>query len=348
MQTDMRRLGLILAAMTVGSTCGGGDDKKDDTAGGGATSSALQTACDQRAKAHCERFMTCAGALRLAEEWGDQATCEKRLALDCVTELESPMVSSTAESTTACAGELGAQACEDFLYGRPTPSCARKPGKAADGAPCVRDEECASTSCNVPRGAACGTCETGLQENAPCGMAGTSCVFGLSCEGPRNMQVCRRPAAQGAACSANSDCDDGLDCVGASNMAQGTCQPEIKMEGAACDRNRRMMATCASALNLSCDRMTATCVKGAEDLVAKVGEPCGDQADDTEIECAAGGYCYRPGGADMGTCKPSLPEGSPCSLVDSDTPCLEPAECIAPAPGAAATCKVRKLSLCRG
>ncbi|MBI5610398.1 MAG: hypothetical protein HY902_16090 [Deltaproteobacteria bacterium] len=138
-------------------------------------------------------------------------------------------------------------------------------GKLHNGERCRVDAECASRRCGAASGSS------------------NAC------------KVCYAGSTQGAACSADPDCADGLQCRGSTCVAVPTAHPSL---GQPCDRREDCFPQgyCGP----------AQVGKGSTCLPpAGVGEVC----EPSHLPCQPGAYCD---GAKSPTCQPQLAPGAPC------------------------------------
>ena len=188
---------------------------------------------------------------------------------------------------------LAAELCDelDFVDGPPVCQIVFK-GKAAKGAACTFNVECASNYCfNL---ASCpGACKNRVALNAACG-EDDKCVAGAVCFG--GLCVADTPKDAGAACDP-VQCKPGLYC-----SSKEKCTPLIKL-GAACD----IVGSCVAGAQCIDDGAGGACKP-----MPKKGEPCApDPFADASTQCATGLVCFNDGG-DSGTCEPKVPIGGAC------------------------------------
>ncbi len=216
-----------------------------------------------------------------------------RWATYCQSSLGLPGVPSSLASTLdSCAKALTTASCTDFNN---VAQCNGVfTGTLAGGAGCLDGDQCQSGACSVSAtatdgGAAvtgCGKCDTPLAVGAPCGMAGSTCVYPATCglapgattlvctvtdAGPSNPPVY---APAGAACGAPTDggftyviCEPGLACG-----PSGTCvTASYAAAGPPCNQTTLCLVGSCSAAAIQFDggAATATCPTVIGD-----GQPC--------------------------------------------------------------------------
>lgn len=154
-------------------------------------------------------------------------------------------------------------------------------------------------------GTTCGweteVCLAEVAEGQPCaGPDGVSCAAGLYCEGGDypTTGTCRKQKTSGA-CAHGGECASTYACV--PSGGPGTCRKE-KLPGQPCEPGE-----CVSLFSRCGTDGKCTDARSAET------QPCGTSGDEY-IQCAKGLYCdYSDTTADLGTCRPEIPAGSPCT-----------------------------------
>ena len=286
-------------------------------------SAALDTACNNLATVICQKIAGC-GAQALQRRYTDQPTCIARQKQTCTSAAEAPDTGRTVDSINACGSAYSSGNCSDILEANPPAVCqaSAHPGKRALGAACTFAGQCASAVCNVPRGAACGTCVAA----APA--AGTTCPTACATLQYCNLttSVCTAYATLGQPCDATTTaCGVGLGCVGIVNGNKGVCAMAATTVGAACDTSTATGTPCAAEEGLVCE--TKQCVKAA---TATTGGACG-ATKPTPTVCLGGSRCDNALG-DAGTCQGPAADGAACSTAD-ETSCMSGADCVGTATG---------------
>ena len=179
----------------------------------------------------------------------------------------------------------------------------------------------------------CGTC-------APAPQTGDSCADLTDCGPTLNCipasQKCEGYVLMGGPCTPGTPCGVGLACVGysASSGTPGTCQPETTMGGQPCSFQG---AGCDVFAGLACNAQTQTC--GTAQIVG-AGAACGLVANQ-EAYCSAAGTCVQ------GACQASAGVGEPCDVANGP-PCITLARCILDGDGGTSgTCRIPSASTCR-
>lgn len=148
-------------------------------------------ACEEVARAQCERFEECDA--RFSLNWQSVEQCADRNAQFCAEYAFADGHNNPAEDVSGCADVVEQSTCDELLAGFytsngvPPQGCLSQPGSREVDEPCVSGQQCKSLSCSITPGKGCG--------------------------------VCVERKAQGESCSNNLGCELGLQCV------QGTCQP---------------------------------------------------------------------------------------------------------------------------
>ncbi len=332
---------LLIGSLGVASgACGGKTSLPSSTTEGDAQSSgdALaedDAACTAAASAQCQLEWKCS-AFDAQAKWTDQATCVARTKALCLTSLAAPSTGATAASVQACAVARASEACADFFANDPPAACLPQVGGLADGQPCAFDAQCASASCRVAKGSACGTCGAPAKAGQSCASYG--CDRGLECVAAT--QLCQPPGAASAPCDdTGTPCAAGLSCVGATATRAGSCQTAGASVGASCDPTGKTAPRCAAIDGLRCAAITRQCASVA--LVA-AGEPCGDLGHGKFADCAAGGTCRIATGSLQGTCVAAAADGAACDPT-SGPDCAAPARCVG---ATSTTCQLPSASAC--
>lgn len=339
-----------------------------------ATVSAAQ-ACADNAHQRCTQLQTCS-ATDLELRYGSESTCESRETNDCTQSLTETLNGNTPAALEACAAAYPSWACADYLDGVNIPTaCKQQLGSVVNGGACAIDGQCASGFCGVVPGAACGTCAALPKIGASCAEL-TGCGPGHTCTA--DTFVCVAFGVRGSACGKGAVCGVGLSCVGATAIAQGTCQQAGEDVGAACDPTGRTRPGCDRNAGFVCNAgVPATidaggALDGGEDaseggaesdaeagqdaaadlartcqtvVVAAAGQPCGDDVDGQPVYCQAEGACTGASGSTPGICTAAAADGAPCDTVKGPG-CVIPARCIGTG-GTAGTCQYSGAQICR-
>jgi hypothetical protein len=278
---------------------------------GGAGPPTVAQACGQYATTLCGRLDGCAPyALQIF--YGDRATCESRVLLSCMRDLEVPDTNQTTTDMAACARDANNSSCPDLLANVFPASCQIKPGKRLNGEGCGSSWQCLSTHCEKPSGD-CGVCAPRASAAGACTVDG-GCTAGLVCAALK----CVAPAAQGAPCSAMAPCRANLYCSTATN----TCATPLPL-GASCmgDTNG-----CDFRQGVSCNSF-ASPPKCEMIAAAKGGQACGI-VNNTLTICVALNTCQGISLVPLqtsGVCPNPAGDGMQCT---DTVHCLAPASCV--------------------
>lgn len=246
--------------------------------------------------AHCDARVRCG-----AEP--DAMTCRRSEfasgeLLQLVADASQGRVGYDAAAARAWIDAVGLQSCSVHdTAGAAKLEAARKAvfkGKAAVGAPCFVDGECAGSgvcdlgACGGNGGCCAGVCAAAPAPGAPsqpCASGPTPCVAGAYCAGDH----CEAKAAEGQACSSSDACNDGQAC---DQSQTNTC---YKLAGSG--------QACQTALSVGCAGYDQYCNEaGACARLPGDGAPC-----------TAAGVCLGYAACVDGTCKRRPVEGEPCS-----------------------------------
>jgi hypothetical protein len=336
----------VLMALLCPIACGGnefvavsGDADATRTDGGALTD---DQACGDNAHAHCLKIQTCAPE-QMMTTYGAQGTCETRLKLLCLNNVEAPSSGGTAQKTEACAQAYAGWSCADYLDNNPPPACVQPLGALANGKVCGAAGQCGTGFCAIAPGSACGVCAPAPQAGTSCA-ALTTCGQVLACNA--STQQCVAFSVSGGPCSKGQPCGAGLSCVGATAAANGICQPAVEQIGAACDPLAKAGPACDRLAGLACNTSTRQC---AAIQFGATGQACGVVGNQTAL-CANAGTCAAgvtaDGSADQ-TCAPPAGDEAPCDLVKGPF-CLEPARCINGGDGGTqGTCQLANPAACQ-
>jgi hypothetical protein len=308
----------------------------DASCGSGGTTGNLTAdmACADVAHAGCTRLLACS-ATALQVRYGDEKTCEMREEQSCIKALAAPGNGNDATHTEACAQDIPAWACPDYLNGANTPAgCTQQAGTGATGESCAFPGQCQSGFCAVAPGIGCGICAPRPTVGAAC--AGlTTCGQGLICTS--DTQTCVTFATTVAApCGPGAPCGAGLSCIGATGLAMGTCRPSATQAGATCDPTLKTGPGCDRNAGLVCNSHSKEC---APATVAVTKGSCG-VVDNQTVFCAASGSCKN------GICVAAAADGAACDTANGPG-CEQLARCIVGSgSGTAGTCHMNELTLC--
>jgi hypothetical protein len=269
----------------------------------------LDTACADQAHSLCSRFAACStvAPAYIFRKWGDQATCEARYKLDCMTEAMAPGSGVTGASIERCAMGFAAQPCADRFAGFLPPVCVTT-GTRMKGQGCTYDSQCQSGFCKLTGLQACGACD------APTTGGSSACTMNGDCSDRQTcaMNVCQLFAPLNGACSAAKPCAEQLTCVG------GICKQDGASAGVACDATAMTQAQCDTDLGFYC-ASNNTCA--FEPTATTANPQCGFTGGVRTV-CSGGADCFG------GTCKPPAADNAACDAMNGPT-CRFPARCVA-------------------
>lgn len=290
----------------------------------GSASVSPDAACSDAAKAYCAKVDECAPFF-MKIGFGDVATCEKRLLLNCVPNFSANGTSATPSALAQCATDVKATACDD-LVGRKLPaSCKTEAGQLGDGTPCGTDAQCSGRLCRQSAGNTCGACST-------IGAGGAACERNEDCDvelGCANKK-CVPFAKAGEACNATTPCLPTLGCKG------GTCAAPLAA-GAACEGPADQSTNpCDGAKGFYCHPITKVCTSV---VTAGPGAACGF-IDNGVVVCTGSAHCKTTPPAVQGTCLAAAADGATCD-DDSGPKCTAPARCVG------GLCKISDPSTCK-
>ncbi len=314
MRSSSALLWLALAGGMSGAACGsvaasndaGGMDSSVETA-----PPTVAEACGQYASSLCGRLNGCAPyALQII--YGDMTTCESRVTLGCMRDLEIPDTNQTTTDMAACARDAGNATCSDLLANVIPASCQIKPGARRDGEGCGSNWQCMSTHCEKTN-SDCGVCAPRAAASGACTVDG-GCAVGLVCAA----QKCVAPGAMTAPCSAAAPCRADLYCSAISN----TCATPLSL-GASCGGDKD---ACDFRQGVMCNVLKPAAMATCETIAAaKGGGACGI-VNGTLTVCVAFNGCQ---GATLaspaGVCPNTAADGAMCT---DNVHCLPPANCV--------------------
>ena len=149
----------LVATFTLMLACGGStSDGSAPADGGGDAGPTIAQACADSAHARCSKIQSCS-AIRVAQLYGDEASCEARVKTTCVANLSAPGNANNPAANEACAAADDGWACADFLANQnPPAACAQKLGPTATGGACSAFGQCQSGFCEYST-SGCGACQ---------------------------------------------------------------------------------------------------------------------------------------------------------------------------------------------
>lgn len=258
-------------------------------------------------------FTTCQGAEKMP--YATQAGCVATLTAadatdfaDLIALTKSGVLTYDPDAAAGCLAAISVH-CDDVdLVDGPAPCPAVFQGKAADGAKCSYNVECASHYC-ADNDVCPGTCKKRVALGAACADT-DKCAIGAVCFGGKC--VANVPKDVGAACGALS-CKEGLYC-----NSKGKCALPNKA-GQPCD----IVGSCVAGTQCIDNGPGGTC----QPMPSK-GQACvPDIWSDASTQCAAGLVCFNDGG-EVGTCEPKVAIGAACVNTSScggwDVHCVGP------------------------
>jgi hypothetical protein len=321
--------------------CGGSEFVTTDDAAAVDAGITGDQACNDNAHYHCLELQMCSNE-NLVTQYGDEATCETRLAAACKASLSAPSTGNSAAHAEACAQAYRTEACTNYLDDEPPAACQTAVGGLANGAACGMPGQCETGFCAIVPGSMCGACAPAPQAGDSCATL-TTCGQFLACD--TTVEQCSTFAAAGAACNRSQLCGDGLYCVGATSTQSGVCQPAGERVGATCDPTGKSGPGCDRLAGLTCNSMSDQC---ATIQFVAAGAPCGTVGGQLVL-CAGAGTCSAAIGADAAageTCSSPANDGASCNLVSGPF-CLEPARCIVNGEGGTSgTCQLPSAADC--
>jgi hypothetical protein len=256
---------------------------------------AAQAAADA-AKAYCERAQACAPAY-VTFGYGDVGTCEARFTKELLPVFGAPGSSSTPAQTEACAQAIPQASCADLLARKNPAPCQTLPGMLANGAACGADPQCAGTRCKVAPDAVCGMCTAPAAAGASCGVDG-DCQPDMTCLNG----TCAQYGDENATCSATQPCRPDLGCVG------GICTTPLPA-GSACTATHQ----CDEVHGVFCNPATAKCENIA---FASTGGACGLVSNALVVCSGPGSLCNGSSNPPYkGTCIGFAQDGASCNTT---------------------------------
>jgi hypothetical protein len=308
----MRRIDcLVVSLLLIGASCGGTSSTSENATPEQACSDASETLCSTLER--CAPFF-------FGVVWTDHATCVARSAFNCPKSFGLDGTSATPASLEACLMAARGATCGDVFRG--IEACYTQPGTLMNGHACATHAQCQSAFCNpTAAGDGCGVCADKAAAGAAC-TVDEQCANGQKCVNIGTLampnKICVAYRSQGDACSANEPCTPDLACK------SGTCQPP-DAPGAMCSN---MPDTCSAATtgdtcvagicksSLKIAKAGETC---GLDLVAQTFTVCTGAAmckttgtssvclaaaeDGAACNPATGPHCMPPAYCDNGLCK---------------------------------------------
>jgi hypothetical protein len=289
-----------------------------------------QAAADA-ANAFCSRVSACVPALT-SLQWGDASTCTSKYKNVLLGTLHATGTSATPASLEACAQAIPGASCDDLLDRNLPDPCRAKAGSLMDGQACGDNSQCTGKMCNIAPGKICGVCSAPAAAGAAC-QSNEDCDYGLDCVGAAAMKVCTARAAAGQPCDGAHTCLPTLACKA------GTCGTPDPAD-TACVAGKD---TCDTAHGVFCNPISSKCVKVT---FAKPGGTCGIVSDGivlcesggTDISTSCTGFKYPA--TPTGTCAAPAADGMACNDATGPT-CVPPSICVNGA------CQVKDPSGCR-
>jgi hypothetical protein len=295
----------ILPWVLIVAACGGGGG----SSGGDVTDFGVKLR-----EAVCALGMKC-------QQFPDEGSCEARLAgaedyAGLAADVQAGVIKYDAGAVAACLAAVGKLTCDQSQpnesrdFGKDCGAVIQ--GTIADGAACVRSEECVSGSCNLasctPATCCLGTCDP---TRPPPSADGADCSQSYACQGDDRCYAsagggltCQPLVAKGGACT-QQVCAEGTICMVDATTGAGTCQAPLP-SGAACTGDGQ----CGGIL--ACLSTTKTC----GDRLA-VGATC----DPNVFECVGWAQCDYASATCMADQLPGVActTGADCASVSGST-----------------------------
>lgn len=290
-----------------GGASGGGNGAGGGNATGGGPAPTVDTWCDTRAAANCERGVACGvyesvtgceGVADRGEEFGSFCAASRAAVNDARASFDSAAAQSCLGSLSTCSP---GSACGNVFTGLVT----------LDGG-CYASEECDESSYCELGGRCPGRCRARKTEGSRANNS-QECEVGLfaqlgATDGGGFGYSCVRQAAPGASCSGYQSCLDPLICEPFTN----TCVPLLAADAncGTTDGGSVTYPVCAAPLTCqpNFDGGHPACSP-----LAQRGQPCGT--------CQADLRCVTPAGQEFGTCE---------ALGDVDDDCAFDRDCAYP------------------
>ena len=280
-----------------------------DSGGDGGSDVSADQAATNAATAYCTRANACAPAY-VTLGYGDVTTCTQGLKTSLLSGFSAPGTSSTPAQIEACAQVLPQASCADLLARKMPPACMPVAGKLANGAACGDDSQCVGTRCKVAKDAVCGTCTAPAAAGAACGVDG-DCQPDMKC---LNL-VCTQYGDAGATCSATQPCRPDLGCLA------GKCATQ-NGAGATCTTSDQ----CDQLHGVFCGPLTKKCENIAFAVAAGA---CGLVNNQLTVCKGPGSFCSGSSQPPYkGTCLAVAQDGASCDS-DAGPLCNAVAVCVA-------------------
>jgi hypothetical protein len=236
---------------------------------GGDTASQRTAACNDYAKAFCDKYTKCQPAA-FDREFGRNEICMRQMERSC-TQTFLPGSGDSPEFTGKCASLLAATDCPSWIAG--DAACMLPAGAFADGSSCQSSAQCSSRRCSQMDQTSCGVCMATSGVGQPCGDL-DPCQEGLVCNNQEGKTgSCVALFEPGQPCDATSYCKVGSMCSSA-----GICE-RVKGVGEPCI----LTDECDSDLGLRCS------VRGVCQVTRLAGP--GDDCFSESVICIGYTYC---------------------------------------------------------
>ena len=320
-QTKIRtscRLALPFACAVVWASLSSCTADKSDADGGVSSGD-----CQQLMSVYCNKLAAC-DPVGLRRRFGDVETCTARQILACPT-LTLAGTGWTSGQIQQCMAQINASTnCYEDTFG--AEACDEVPGTLSAGTSCEQSSQCATQRCDrntvlSPDGGrsepACGVCSGG-----DAGPSNPGCGDGGACQSPERCvydtndraQRCILPRPEGAPCTANGGCAEGLFCKRSTSDAGTSVCSKRGAAGAVCISS----GECAGQAGLRC--IAGVC--NAPALVA-VGAACNSEG----RLCERDARCVYPSPLPpmaTGVCQAPADDGSRCDTTTGPY-CRDPA-----------------------
>jgi hypothetical protein len=278
---------------------------------GGSTSGKTATqAANDAANALCTRYQACAPAF-ITIAYGTPDLCSTRVAASLVPGIGANGSTVTPDQLEACAAAIPGTSCADVL-GRNLPAQCKYAGTLADGTACGGDSQCMNQRCKVAPNETCGTCTSPAAAGAVCAVD-DDCQNGLKCVNT----ACVKFGAMGDTCDDSHPCNATLGCV------MGTCNKPLGPGG---DCSGTSAQGCDQLNGVFCDPFGKKCV------TLQFADPngtCGLFDDGGALTLCKGpsSGCenIKPPNY-QGSCVPAAMDNASCA-VDGGPSCEAPAVC---------------------
>lgn len=274
--------------------------------GCGETTVTPDDACTAMASAACAKLVKCWG-ISFDSQYADFPTCEAREKLRCQSNFTAEGSRAAAADVKACADAFPEMGCDYALTGNWAEVCRPTPGTLANGRPCGRDTQCASTKC-VTKGELCGVCAEPIAAGGACTMD-EECVMGLTCIN----QVCTAFATKGEAC-------DPTPCVPSLACVDNVCEKPVIL-GNTCN-GMGAADNCAKLYGYVCNASNLC----KQTFVTTAGYPCGWVGPDFVV-CQAKGHCRMDPATMSSVCIAAAADGEACDAAQGPD-CMPGSLCV--------------------